>query len=209
MMLYRHLFFILLLCSSCYLHGQEFRLTDLNESLNDPLITQNNTCDLNGEISAILQLTLCEPIRNLSFKGNVIKTEAVNDTLYLVYIPNGTKRITLQHEDYYPYVLNFSENGLVVKGGHFYQAKIDNTKETREIKAQQPKGSQYLTFKSETPIKSLRVNNTEWPLTDGSASRLVAFGHYNYVAESFDGKIVEGSVDVKSKLASKVVNITF
>jgi len=209
MMLYRHLFFILLLCSSCYLHGQEFRLTDLNESLNDPLIAVNNTYDLNGDISAILQLTLCEPLRNLSFKGNVIKTEAVNDTLYLVYIPNGTKRITLQHEDYYPYVLNFPENGLTVKGGHSYQAKVDNSRETQVVKTQQPKGSQYLTFKSETPIKSLRVNNTEWPLTDGSASRLVAFGHYEYIAESIDGKIVEGSVDVKSKLASKVVKITF
>ena len=209
MMLYRHLFFILLLCSSCYLHGQEFRLTDLNESLNDPLIAVNNTYDLNGDISAILQLTLCEPLRNLSFKGNVIKTEAVNDTLYLVYIPNGTKRITLQHEDYYPYVLNFPENGLAVKGGHLYLAKIDNAKEAKEIKKQQSKGSQYLTFKSDTPIKSLRVNDTEWALTDGSASRLVAFGHYNYVAESVDGRIVKGSVDVKSKLASKVVKITF
>lgn len=208
-MLYRHLFVILLLCCSCYIHGQEFRLIGLNETLNDSLTTANNTYDLNGEISAILQLTLCEPLSNLSFKGNVIKTESVNDTLYLIYIPNGTKRITLQHEDYYPYVLNFSENGLAVKGGHSYYAQVDNSKETKKSKIQQPKGSQYLTFKSETPIKSLRVNDTEWTLTDGSVSRLVAFGHYNYVAESFDGKIVEGSVDVKSKLASKVVNITF
>ena len=208
-MLYRHLFLILLLCSSCYIHGQEFRLIDLNETFNDPLTTVNNTYDLNGEISAILHLSLSEPLKNLSFKGNVIKTEFVNDTLYLVYIPNGTKRITLQHDDYYPFVLNFSENGVAIKGGHSYHANIDNFNETKESKIQQPKGSQYLTFKSETPIKSLRVNDTEWTLTDGSVSRLVAFGHYNYVAESFDGKIVEGSVDVKSKLASKVVNITF
>lgn len=194
--------------------GQEFKLLGIKESLNDSLISKNPPVDLNGNISAIVVLSFKEPIHGLTFRGNVIKSAAIYDSAYLVYVAQGTKRITLQHENYYPFVLDFQENRLKTEGGHVYRALIDNKKSEEIIdqtsNANLSKSSpRQLIFKSDTPIKKLLVNNDIWSFEKGFVTKLVPCGTYHYRAESADERIAEGKVEVTNKSFKTVVNIIF
>lgn len=194
--------------------GQEFKLLGIKESLNDSLISKNPPVDLNGNISAIVVLSFKEPIHGLTFRGNVIKSAAIYDSAYLVYVAQGTKRITLQHENYYPFVLDFQENRLKIEGGHVYRALIDNKKSEEIIdqtsNANLSKSSpRQLIFKSDTPIKKLLVNNDIWSFEKGFVTKLVPCGTYHYRAESADERIAEGKVEVTNKSFKTVVNIIF
>lgn len=194
--------------------GQEFRLSEIKESLNDSLNSKTLPVDLNGDISAIVVLSLKEPIHDLTFRGNVIKSEAICDSVYLVYVAQGTKRITLQHENYYPFVLDFQENRLKIEGGHVYRALIDNKKSEEIIdqpsNANLSKSSpRQLIFKSDTPIKKLLVNDDIWSFEKGIVTKSVPCGTYHYRAESADGRIAEGKVEVTNKSFKTVVNIIF
>ena len=194
--------------------GQEFKLLGIKESLNDSLISKNPPVDLNGNISAIVVLSFKEPIHGLTFRGNVIKSAAIYDSAYLVYVAQGTKRITLQHENYYPFVLDFQENRLKTEGGHVYRALIDNKKSEEIIdqtsNANLSKSSpRQLIFKSDTPIKKLLVNNDIWSFEKGFVTTLVPCGTYHYRAESADERIAEGKVEVTNKSFKTVVNIIF
>lgn len=199
-------FILPLLIVALFVRGQEFKLLSLKESPNDSLLSANSCYDINGNISAILVISFSEPIEHITYRGNVLDSRSFNDSVYILYIPNATRRITLQHEDFYPFVLDLKENRVMVKGGHSYLAEIENATKKKE---QQLKGSQYLTFKSEMSLKILQVNGENWLVVSNRASKLVPFGTYEYIAESKDGRRVEGSVEVKNKLSKKIVNLKF
>lgn len=205
---------LFLLALSVAAKGQEFKLLEIKESLNDSLISKSPPVDLNGNISAVVVLSFSEPIYGLTFRGNVIKSSTIRDSVYALYVSHGTKRITLQHEDFYPFVVDFQESGIKIEGGHAYYAMIDN-KTSEETNGQTYKGNQtkaearHLIFKSDTPIKKLLVNDNVWPFEKGGSTKLVPCGVYHYRAESDDGKIAEGQVEVSIKSLKKTVNIIF
>ena len=187
--------------------GQDFKLLGIQESPNDSLLSNNTCVDLNNNISAIVILSFMEQIQGLAFKGNIIQCNSTCDSVYVLYVPTGTKKLTVQHDDYYPFILDFKENNIVIEGGHAYHVFMGNTTTKADKKES---NLQYLTFKSETPIKNLIVNNDVWLFKKGSASKLVPVGVYHYLAESTDGRIVKGQAEVKNKqLTSKVVKIEF
>ena len=203
------------------LASQELKLISIEEKSIDTLLSTNNKYDLNGNLSAVVVLSFQEPINGLSFRGSVIEYSVSDEYTYILYIADITKRITIQHEKYYPFVLDFRDNGIKIKSGHSYLAKIDNKISFLETETadMQDAGSQYLVFKSEKRVKRIAVDGEEWLLNDNwhyyesypdiAASKLVPFGTYHYEAESIDGKIIKGEVKVKSKISSKVVNLMF
>lgn len=209
----RVLVFLLLLPFFGYVMGQEFKLISLEETPTDSSKTAELRHDLNGDVSALVVLSFHEPIQNLTFKGNVIEAVAIDERTYELYVANKTKRITIQHENYYPFVLDFKDKGVNIVGGHSYLVVIDNEHQDEVTYEAEPVGSQYLVFKSKTGLKRLTVDGEEWCVEDKYeffvASRLVTFGVHTYEAESADGKVVKGEVNVKSKLSSKVLKLTF
>lgn len=199
------LFFFLL----CHGWAQEFHLKQICEHKIDSLLASNDHYDLNGNNAAIVILSFNEPVRNLSLRGNVLTENSTQgDSTYIVYLAAKSKRLTLQHVDFYPFVIDFQKYAQIVEGGHSYIISLDVKKPTN---AQIPKttGSQYLIFKSEEDFLKLTVNGEVWPVVDNRASKLVPLGLYKYIAESTEGKVVKGEIILKSKIASKSVNIVF
>ena len=175
----------------------------------DSLLASNNHYDLNGNIASIVILSFNDPVSGLAFRGNILAEKSTPDnSTYIVYLATKSKRLTLQHEDFYPFVIDFQKYGQIIEGGHSYMVSID-VKNSAASPIQDTKGSQYLIFKSEESIRKLTVNGEVWPVVDNRASRLVPLGPYQYIAESADGKVVRGKINLKSKIASKVVNIVF
>ena len=100
---------LLLFCASYLAQGQEFKLLEIKEFSNDSLLLSNTCYDINGQISAIVLLSFTDPIKNLTFRGNVLESKSDDDNSYVLYVPNRTRRITLLHDDYYSFVLDFKE----------------------------------------------------------------------------------------------------
>lgn len=193
----------------CQVWGQEFLLKQISEYPVDSLLASNDYYDLNGNIASIVILSFRVPIRDLTFRGNVLAEKSTPDnSTYIIYLASKSKRLTLQHDDFYPFVIDFQKYGQIIEGGHSYMISAD-VKIPTTAPIQDTKGSQYLIFKSEESIQKITVNGVVWPVTDNRASKLVPLGSYKYIAESTEGKIVSGEVNLKSKIVSKVVKIVF
>ena len=205
----------LLALSCCAIRGQEFKILEVKESQTDSLLSKPLPVDLNEMISAVVVLSFTEQIHGLTFRGNIIKRDSISDSVYALYVSHGTKRITLQHENFYPFVLDFQEKGIKIIGGHAYHAKIDNktSENTNDITnngKQEKVEVSHLTFKSDLPIKDLIVNDNVWLVENGVFSKNVPCGTYHYRAVSADGKIAEGQVEVSNKsFLGKTVKIIF
>ena len=193
----------------CQVWGQEFLLKQICEHPVDSLLAANNYYDLNDNIASIVILSFSAPVKNLTFRGNVLAEKSTPDnSTYIVYLATKSKRLTLQHEDYYPFIIDFHKYGQIIEGGHSYMISVDVKKPT-SASIRNTQGSQYLIFKSEESIQKLTVNGEVWSVVDNRASKLVPLGLYQYIAESAKGKVVRGEINLKSIIASKVVNINF
>lgn len=205
----RFVFIILFTSMLCQVWGQEFFLKQISEHPVDSLLAANNYFDLNGNKASIVILSFSDPVRDLSFRGNVLAEKSTHDnSTYIVYLATKSKRLTLQHEDFFPFIIDFQKYGKNIEGGHSYMISID-VKKPVNSPIQETKGSQYIIFKSEESISKIMVNGEVWPVVDNRVSKLVPLGLYQYIAESVDGKIARGEVNLKSKITSKVVNIVF
>ena len=211
-MMYR--FFIILfgLVLSFTAMGQDLKVVSVNENktqLKDAVFIN----DMNGHAAAIVLLEFRQPISGIVLKGNILNYNSVNDSTYLVYVPEGTKRITLQHSDYYPLVISFSDFGVKIFGEQLYKVIIDNEKP----KSSEPVISQYLVFHSNENCR-LYVNGIEWTSGDVNSyydgdsfliSKYVPLGDYEYKAISSSGITITGTAKVKTRLARKVVYLDF
>ena len=92
--------------------------------------------DINGTACGLVKVALKEP--GAEFEGNVMGDVQFTGNEYLVYLPNGTKRLGIKHPDYLPTTIVFADYGtkkivssttyeLKVKTNK-KQAKVDNSK---------------------------------------------------------------------------------
>lgn len=92
--------------------------------------------DINGTACGLVKVALKEP--GAEFEGNVMGEVQFTGSEYLVYLPNGTKRLGIKHPDFLPTTIVFADYGtkkiassttygLKVKTNK-KQAKVDNSK---------------------------------------------------------------------------------
>ena len=186
-------------------YAQEFSITGMVELNRDSTAIKFPRYDLNEDLCAVLIVELAA-VENASFTGTIVGgIDRKNDT-YVLYLPNGTKRITLLHEDYLSMTMDFSQYGLRIVGGHTYKASVSASMPPRENAY--GSGAQYLVFKSSVPLTRVEVNGEEWPIEDGKAKKMVPLGEYEYRVSAGDA-VSSGSVEVKSTATSRVVNVKF
>lgn len=92
--------------------------------------------DINGVTCGLVKVLLKEP--GAEFEGSVMGDVQFTGKEYLVYLPNGTKRLGIKHPDYLPTTIVFADYGTKkVASGITYelkvkankkQAKVDNSK---------------------------------------------------------------------------------
>lgn len=203
-MKYRLLFLALFFASSVF--AQEFSISSIVEMERDSTAITSPRYDLNDELCAVLIVELAS-VENITFTGAIIgKVDRKNES-YLLYLPNGTKRIKLMHEDYLPMTMNFSEYGLRIRGGRTYKALVTASNPPVPENTY-GSGAQYLVFKSSVPLTKVEVNGEEWPVEEGKAKKMVPLGKYEYKV-SAGSAVSSGTVEVKSTATSRVVNVKF
>ena len=191
--------------------AQELHVVSLNEISDKISLPQR--FDFNDNPCAIVQVLANGVGDSLSFKGSISGDVVHEDSLYLVYVPGRTKKLTIYNGNYLPLEVDFTtftDNNIGLKGGCIYKLKLaPNAVSTNNVSASFSKGSRLLVFSSATPLANLIVNGKKWKLPHGSARRLLPYGIYDYEAIATDGRRCSGKVELKPSFGSKIVNIKF
>ena len=127
---------ILLLFVSGISYAQDIEVKKFEPLEKDQMAVTSPRKDINGTACGLVKVALKEP--GAEFEGNVMGDVKFTGSEYLVYMPNGSKRLGIKHPDYLPTTVVFADYGtkkvassttyvLKVKANK-KKAKIDNSK---------------------------------------------------------------------------------
>ena len=88
--------------------------------------------DINGTVCGMVKVLLNEP--GAEFEGNVMGDVQFTGSEYLVYLPNGTKRLGIKHPDYLPTTIVFADYGTKkIASSTTYELKVKTNKKKAKI----------------------------------------------------------------------------
>ena len=88
--------------------------------------------DINGNACGLVKVALKEA--GAEFEGNVMGDVEFTGKEYLVYLPNGTKRLGIKHPDYLPTTIVFADYGTKrVSSGTTYQLTVKTSKKAAKV----------------------------------------------------------------------------
>ena len=125
-----------LFLTKSFLSAQDIEVKKFEPLEKDQTAVTSPRKDINGNACGLVKVALKEA--GAEFEGNVMGDVQFTGNEYLVYLPNGTKRLGIKHPDYLPTTIVFADYGTKrVSSGTTYQlnvktnkkkAKIDNSK---------------------------------------------------------------------------------
>lgn len=122
-------YWILLLFIMCIdnVHAQKLNVESFVAKTNDITARTQSRQDINGNDCALVKVRLAA--ENASFSGNVVGDVAYDKSEYFVYMPQGSKRLTIKLEGYLPLEVSFSEYGIKsLESKVVYQLTTTNNK---------------------------------------------------------------------------------
>ena len=88
--------------------------------------------DINGTACGLVKVALKEP--GAEFEGNVMGDVQFTGSEYLVYMPNGSKRLGIKHPDYLPITIVFADYGTKkVASSTTYELKVKANKKKAKV----------------------------------------------------------------------------
>jgi hypothetical protein len=128
----RKILFWVLLAFSCNSFAQDIEVKKFEVNVKDQTAALNPRKDINGVTCGLVKVLLKEP--GAEFEGNVMGDVQFTGKEYLVYLPNGTKRLGIKHQDYLPTTIVFSDYGTKrVSSGTTYELWVKVVKKKPQI----------------------------------------------------------------------------
>ena len=122
-------------------YAQDIEVKKFEPLEKDQTATLNPRKDINGTVCGLVKVLLKEP--GAEFEGNVMGEVQFTGSEYLVYLPNGTKRLGIKHPDYLPTTIVFADYGIKrIESSITYglkvlankkKAKVDNSKKGMSV----------------------------------------------------------------------------
>ena len=103
-------FFIILLLSIMDTNAQNLKVDEFIVKNADLTARTNSRKDLNGVECALVKVRMAAS--GASFSGNVMGDVKYTTSEYCVYMPQGSKRLTVKLEGYLPLDVNFLDYGI-------------------------------------------------------------------------------------------------
>lgn len=128
----RKQFVILFLTSISYIYAQDIEVKKFEALVKDQTATLSPRKDINGTECGLVKVALKEP--GAEFEGNVMGDVQFTGKEYLVYLPDGTKRLGIKHQDYLPTTVVFADYGTKkVASKTTYQLKVKANKKKAKV----------------------------------------------------------------------------
>lgn len=195
----------IVLSALCFLgiQAQTLNVKSFAIKANDITARTQPRQDINGNDCALVKVRLAAG--NASFNGNVIGDVAYDKSEYYVYMPHGSKRLTIKLEGYLPLDVSFSEFGInSLEGRTVYVLTLSGVTGTQQLEAPITKTG-WIIIDSEPSGASVYINDEfvgNTPLTNYKQS----YGTYQYRLEIFNYHPETGIIELNAgRFEQKVV----
>ena len=187
----------ILLSLLCFIdiHAQKLNVESFVAKSNDITARTQPRKDINGNDCALIKVRLAAG--NASFSGNVVGNVAYDKSEYFVYMPHGSKRLTIKLEGYLPLDVNFEEFGInTLEGKTVYVMTIAGVTGTQQLEAPKTKTG-WIILDSEPSGASVYINDEfvgNTPLNNYKQ----AYGTYQYRLEHPNYHSSSGSINLNA-----------
>ena len=185
------------------IHAQKLNVESFVVKTNDITARTQPRQDINEKDCALVKVQLAAP--NAVFKGNVIGDVAYNTSEYLVYMAQGSKKLTVKLEGYLPLEVIFQDyDTRPLEPKTVYQLTISGVMNSREQEPVRTKTG-WIILDSEPSGASVYINDEfvgNTPLNNYKQ----AYGTYQYRLESPNYHPATGIIELNAgRFAQKVV----
>ena len=201
----KQLYLIIILSMLCFLgiHAQKLNVESFVAKTNDITARTQSRQDINGNDCALVKVRLAAD--NASFSGNVVGNVAYDKSEYNVYMPHGSKRLTIKLDGYLPLDVDFSGYGInSLKGKTVYVLTLSGVTGTQQLEA--PKtNTGWIILESEPSGASVYIND-EFVGNTPLSNYKQAYGTYQYRLESPNYHPIIGTIELNAgRFEQKVV----
>ena len=182
------------LCTIC-VHAQELTVKSFVVKTNDITARTQPRQDINGNDCALIKVQLAAS--GAEFGGNVVGNVSYNKSEYLVYMSEGSKRLSVKLEGYLPLEASFEDYGIkALEGKTTYVMTISGASVARQIEAPKIKTG-WIILESEPSGASVYINDEfvgNTPLNNYKQS----YGTYKYRLESPNYHPATGTIELNA-----------
>ena len=130
----------------------------------------------------------------------VVKTENHVGEVW-VYVPEGVKRLSIFHEDYMP--IRDYDLGMMLRRARTYVLRLSASQQQA---AEEAPTSQFVIFQVSPANATIELNGETLPVHNGSATKMMPFGSYDYRVQAPDYMPQAGKVVVDDPKQPHVVS---
>lgn len=195
---------IILFFITTSLHAQDIEVKKLVLLEKDKTALSDYRKDINGNICGLVKVQLKEP--GAEFEGNVMGNVQFTGNEYLVYLPNGTKRLGIKHPDYLPTTIVFADYGTKkVASSTTYELKVKTNKKKAKVDNSK-KGMAVFNIK---PSNAMLLIDGQ--IADGSGGAYMLslpYGTHYYTVKLKDFAMTNQSVKIDKEAKTIDVDLT-
>ena len=160
--------------------------------------------DINGIVCGLVKVALEEP--GAEFEGSVMGDVQFTGNEYLVYLPNGTKRLGIKHPDYLPTTIVFADYGTKkVASATTYELKVKTNKKKAKVDASK-KGIAVFNIKPSNAM--LLIDGQIADGSGGAYALSLPYGTHYYTVKLKDFSINNQSVQIDKNAKNINVDLT-
>ena len=177
---------------------QSFRMDETDLTANTAGTT---VIDQNGNKCALIKVETT--LKGFTFDAGtlgVVKTENHVGEVWL-YVPEGVKRLSIFHEDYMP--IRDYDLGMMLRRARTYVLRLSASQQQA---AEEAPTSQFVIFQVSPANATIELNGETLPVHNGSATKMMPFGSYDYRVQAPDYMPQAGKVVVDDPKQPHVVS---
>ena len=160
--------------------------------------------DINGVICGLVKVALKEP--GAEFEGSVMGDVQFTGSEYLVYLPNGTKRLGIKHPDYLPTTIVFADYGTKkVTSATTYELKVKTNKKQAKVDNSK-KGMAVFNIKPSNAM--LLIDGQVADGSGGAYTLSLPYGTHYYTVKLKDVSITNQQVKIDKNAKNINVDLT-
>ena len=176
-------------------HAQKLNVESFVAKTNDITARTQPRQDINGNDCALIKVQLAAS--GAEFGGNVVSNVSYNKIEYLVYMSQGSKRLSVKLDGYLPLEACFEEYGIkALEGKTTYVMTISGASVARQIEAPKIKTG-WIVLESEPSGASVFIND-EFVGNTPLSNYKQAYGTYQYRLESPNYHPATGTIELKT-----------
>ena len=187
-----------------WMFSQDIEVKKFEPMVKDQTATLNPRKDINGVTCGLVKVLLKEP--GAEFEGNVMGNVQYTGSEYLVYLPNGTKRLGIKHPDYMPTTIVFADYGTKrIASSTTYELKLKTNKKQAKV----DNGKKGMAVFNIKPSNAMLLIDGEIADGSGGAYTLsLPYGTHYYTVKLKDFSITNQAVKIDKNAKTIDVDLT-